>query len=68
MASGLGVRFVAMARSHARMLREMCIETRRRNLGAVLYRKRNQGYAALPYLERYLALGGKDDKDKGQFR
>lgn len=40
MASGLGVRFVAMAKSHARMLREMCIETRRRNLGSLLARIR----------------------------
>jgi c-di-GMP-binding flagellar brake protein YcgR len=40
MASGLGVKFVAMARSHARMIREMCIETRRRNLGSLLARIR----------------------------
>lgn len=40
MASGLGVRFVAMARSHARMIREFCIEMRRRNLGSLLARIR----------------------------
>lgn len=34
--SGLGVRFVAMARSHARMIREFCIEARRKNLGSLL--------------------------------
>jgi hypothetical protein len=40
MASGLGVKFVAMARSHARMIRDMCIETRRKNLGSLLARIR----------------------------
>lgn len=40
MASGLGVRFVAMARSHARALRELCIEMRRKNLGSLLARIR----------------------------
>jgi len=40
MASGLGVRFVAMARSHARMIREFCIEMRRKNLGSLLARIR----------------------------
>jgi c-di-GMP-binding flagellar brake protein YcgR len=39
-ASGLGVRFVAMARSHARMIREFCIEMRRKNLGSLLARIR----------------------------
>jgi c-di-GMP-binding flagellar brake protein YcgR len=40
MASGLGVRFVAMAKSHARMIREFCIEMRRKNLGSLLARIR----------------------------
>ncbi|HEY0195929.1 MAG TPA: PilZ domain-containing protein [Kofleriaceae bacterium] len=40
MASGLGVKFVGMARSHARMLRDLCIETRRRSLGSLLARIR----------------------------
>jgi c-di-GMP-binding flagellar brake protein YcgR len=40
LASGLGVRFVAMARSHARMIREFCIEMRRKNLGSLLARIR----------------------------
>lgn len=40
LASGLGVRFVGMAKSHARMIREMCIETRRRSLGSLLARIR----------------------------
>jgi hypothetical protein len=40
MASGLGMRFVAMARSHARMLRDFCIEMRRKNLGSLLARIR----------------------------
>jgi c-di-GMP-binding flagellar brake protein YcgR len=40
LASGLGVRFVAMARSHARMLREFCVEMRRKNLGSLLARIR----------------------------
>jgi c-di-GMP-binding flagellar brake protein YcgR len=40
MASGLGLKFVAMARSHARMIRDMCIETRRKNLGSLLARIR----------------------------
>jgi len=39
-ASGLGVRFVAMARSHARIIREFCIEMRRKNLGSLLARIR----------------------------
>jgi hypothetical protein len=34
------VKFVAMARSHARMIRDMCIETRRKNLGSLLARIR----------------------------
>jgi c-di-GMP-binding flagellar brake protein YcgR len=40
MASGLGVRFVAMARSQARMIRDFCIEMRRQNLGSILARIR----------------------------
>lgn len=40
LASGVGVRFVAMARSHARMIREFCIEMRRKNLGSLLARIR----------------------------
>lgn len=40
MASGLGMRFVAMAKSHARMIREFCIEMRRKNLGSLLARIR----------------------------
>src|SRR5215813_14118813 len=40
MASGLGVRFVAMARQQARMVRDFCIEERRRNLGSILARIR----------------------------
>jgi c-di-GMP-binding flagellar brake protein YcgR len=40
MASGLGVRFIAMAKSHARMIREFCIEMRRKNLGSLLARIR----------------------------
>ena len=41
MASGLGVRFVAMARSQARVVRDFCIEMRRKNLGALLARIRS---------------------------
>jgi hypothetical protein len=40
MASGLGVRFVAMATSQARMIRDFCIEMRRHNLGSILARIR----------------------------
>jgi hypothetical protein len=40
MASGLGVRFVAMAKSQARMVRDFCIEMRRKNLGSILARIR----------------------------
>jgi len=40
LASGLGVRFVAMARSQARMIRDFCIEMRRQNLGSILARIR----------------------------
>jgi hypothetical protein len=40
MASGLGVRFLAMARSQARMVRDFCIEMRRQNLGSLLARIR----------------------------
>jgi hypothetical protein len=40
MASGLGVRFLAMARSQARTVRDFCIEMRRQNLGSLLARIR----------------------------
>ena len=40
MASGLGVRFLAMARSQARTIRDFCIEMRRKNLGTILARIR----------------------------
>lgn len=40
MASGLGVRFIAMAKSQARMVRDFCIEMRRKNLGSILARIR----------------------------
>lgn len=40
LASGLGVRFVAMAKSQARVLRDFCIEMRRQSLGAMLARIR----------------------------
>jgi hypothetical protein len=40
LASGLGVRFVAMATSQARMIRDFCIEMRRYNLGSLLARIR----------------------------
>jgi c-di-GMP-binding flagellar brake protein YcgR len=40
MASGLGMRFVAMAKTHARIIREFCIEMRRKNLGSLLARIR----------------------------
>ena len=40
LASGLGVRFVAMAHSQARLVRDFCIEMRRKNLGALLARIR----------------------------
>ena len=40
LASGLGVRFLAMARSHARTIRDFCIEMRRKNLGTILARIR----------------------------
>jgi hypothetical protein len=41
LASGLGVRFMAMAKSQARTIRDFCIEMRRKNLGALLARIRN---------------------------
>ncbi len=37
-ASGLGIRFVAMAACHARMIRDFCVESRHRRLGALLAR------------------------------
>jgi hypothetical protein len=40
MASGLGVKFLAMARSQARTLRDFCIEMRRKHLGSILARIR----------------------------
>ena len=40
LASGLGVKFLAMAKSHARTVRDFCVEMRRRNLGAILARIR----------------------------
>ena len=40
LASGLGVRFLAMARSQARTVRDFCIESRRKNLGSLLARIR----------------------------
>ena len=41
MASGLGVRFLAMAKSQARMIRDFCVESRRKNLGSLLARIRS---------------------------
>lgn len=38
--SGLGVKFVAMATSQARLIRDYCIEMRRAHLGAILARAR----------------------------
>lgn len=35
-ATELGVRFVAMAKTHARMLRDYCVESRREHLGGLL--------------------------------
>jgi c-di-GMP-binding flagellar brake protein YcgR len=40
LASGLGVRFLAMATSQARMIRDFCIELRRKHLGSILARIR----------------------------
>jgi c-di-GMP-binding flagellar brake protein YcgR len=40
LATGLGVRFTAMARAHARMLRDFCIESRRGHLASMLGRIR----------------------------
>jgi c-di-GMP-binding flagellar brake protein YcgR len=40
LASGLGMRFLAMARCHARTIRELCIEMRRKSLGSLLARIR----------------------------
>jgi hypothetical protein len=40
LAAGLGVRFVAMAKSQARFIRDFCIEMRRQHLGALLARVR----------------------------
>lgn len=38
LASGLGIRFVAMASIHARAIRDFCVESRHRQLGALLAR------------------------------
>ena len=40
LASGLGVKFVAMAKSQARLVRDFCIEMRRKHLGSMLARIR----------------------------
>jgi len=40
LAAGLGVRFVAMARSQAHLIRDFCIEMRRHYLGSILARIR----------------------------
>jgi hypothetical protein len=40
LASGIGVRFIAMAQMHARQLRDYCIESRRDHLGGLLARIR----------------------------
>jgi hypothetical protein len=40
LASGLGVRFVAMAKQHAHIVRDFCIEARRNHLGSILARIR----------------------------
>ena len=47
LASGLGVRFVSMARLHARTLRDFCIERRRSHLGGLLARIRGEGPAGV---------------------
>lgn len=39
-ASGLGVRFLAMATAHARLVRDFCLESRRQHLGGLLSRIR----------------------------
>jgi hypothetical protein len=38
LAAGLGIRFVAMAASHGRMIRDFCVEARRHHLGQLLAR------------------------------
>jgi c-di-GMP-binding flagellar brake protein YcgR len=40
LASGVGLRFVAMARAHARLLRDFVVESRRAHLGGLLARIR----------------------------
>jgi hypothetical protein len=40
LASGLGVKFLAMAKSQARLVRDFCIEMRRAHLGSILARIR----------------------------
>jgi c-di-GMP-binding flagellar brake protein YcgR len=40
LASGLGVRFVAMARTQARLVRDFCVELRRQSLTSILARIR----------------------------
>jgi hypothetical protein len=42
LASGLGVRFVAMARAQARLVRDFCIELRRSTLSSLLARVRSR--------------------------
>ncbi|MEZ4360006.1 MAG: PilZ domain-containing protein [Kofleriaceae bacterium] len=37
-ATGLGIRFLAMATQHARTVRDYCVEARRRHLGGLLSR------------------------------
>jgi c-di-GMP-binding flagellar brake protein YcgR len=39
-ATGLGIRFLAMATVHARVIRDYCVEARRRHLGDLLARIR----------------------------
>jgi hypothetical protein len=40
LAAGVGVRFLAMAKSQARLVRDFCIEQRRAHLGSILARIR----------------------------
>ena len=42
LAAGIGVRFVTMARLHARLLRDYCLEGRRTHLGDLLARIRRE--------------------------
>jgi c-di-GMP-binding flagellar brake protein YcgR len=45
MVRAAGVRFTGMARAHARLLRDYCIESRRRRLGRMLERIRHPDHA-----------------------